>query len=183
MQRRGWLLYGDFKKIWLEKEGNKIMFDLMVPTPKGVVYCMYLNHHSEIAITTTDTDKATASIAVAATATTMSIKQAHAKFADDTRKMAKELGISITRGTLGPCNVCTIAKAKQKNVPKVSTHKAAIKTDERRIFLDISSVQANKQGKKPTKPHWRIMVDERSTLKFSNFFETKNGSMIEPTCE
>jgi hypothetical protein len=96
--------------------------------------------------------------------------------------MAKELGISITRGTLGPCDACTIAKVKQKNVPKVSVHKAATKTDERRIFLDISSVQANKQGKKPTKPHWRIMVDERSTLKYSNFFETKNG-MVEPTCK
>jgi hypothetical protein len=92
------------------------------------------------------------------------------------------MGIVITRGTLGPCDACTIAKAKQKNAPKVSEHKAATKTDERRIFLDISSVKSNKQGQKPTKPHWRIMVDERSTLNFSNFFETKNG-MAEPTCE
>jgi hypothetical protein len=178
MQRRGWLLYGDVKKIWLEKEGNKIVFDLMVPTPKGVVYCMYLNRHCEIANPTTDADETAAPI-VATTAKTLSIKQAHGKSAhsneDDTRKMAKELGITISRGTLGPCDACTIAKAKQKNVPKISEHKAATKTDERRIFIDISSVKANKQGKKPTKPHWRIMVDERGTLKFSNFFETKNG--------
>jgi hypothetical protein len=46
VQHRGWLLYGDVKKIWLEKEGNKIVFDLMVPTPKGVVYCMYLNRQT-----------------------------------------------------------------------------------------------------------------------------------------
>jgi hypothetical protein len=185
MQRRGWLLYGDVKKIWREKDGNKIVFDLMVPTPKGVVYCMYLNRQSEIVNPNTDTDEAAAPIA-AATATMMNISQAHAKFGHsnegDTRKMAKEMGITITRGTLGPCDACMIAKAKQKNVPKVSTHKATTKTDERRIFLDISSVKANKQGKKPTKPHWRIMVDKRSTLKLSNFFETKNG-MVEPTCE
>jgi hypothetical protein len=92
------------------------------------------------------------------------------------------MGIIITRGTLGPYDACTIAKAKQKNAPKVSKHKGATKTDERRIFLDILSVKANKQGMSPTKPYWRIMVDERSTLKFSNFFETKNG-MAEPTCE
>jgi hypothetical protein len=92
------------------------------------------------------------------------------------------MGITVTRGTLGPCNACTIAKAKQKNVPKKSKHKAATKTDERRIFLDISSVKTNKEGKKPTKPHWRIMVDERSTLKFSSFFATKND-MVKPTCK
>jgi hypothetical protein len=124
MQRRGWLLYGDVKKIWLEKVGNKIVFNLMVPTPKGVVYCMYLNRHSEMATPSTDTDENATPIVAAATATTMSIKQAHAKFAhsneDDTRKMAKEMDIVITRGTLGPCDACTIAKAKQKNVPKVS---------------------------------------------------------------
>jgi hypothetical protein len=103
MQRRGWLLYGDVKKIWLEKDGNKIGFDQMVPTPKGEVYCMYLNRQSEIANPNTNTDEATAPIA-AATATAMNISQAHAKFGhsneDDTRKIAKEMGITITRGTL-----------------------------------------------------------------------------------
>jgi hypothetical protein len=122
MQRQGWLLYGDVKKIWLETDGNKIVFYLMVPTPKGVVYCMYLNRHSDMAIQTTDTDENATPIMATATATTMNTKQAHAKFAhsneDDTRKMAKEMGIIITRGTLGPCAACTIAKVKQKNAPK-----------------------------------------------------------------
>lgn len=30
------------------------------------------------------------------------------------------------------------------------------------------------------KPNWRILVDERTQLKFSHFFKNKNG-MIEPT--
>jgi hypothetical protein len=95
-----------------------------------------------------------------AAAMTMNITQAYAKFGhsnkdDNTRKMAnKILGIAITRVTLGPCDACTIiAKAKQKNGPKKSEHKAATKTDERRIFLDMSSVKTNKEGKKPTNPH------------------------------
>jgi hypothetical protein len=54
---------------------------------------------------------------------TMNIEQAHAKFGhcneDDTRRIAKELGIKLTRGTLGPCEACTEAKAKEKKVPKL----------------------------------------------------------------
>jgi hypothetical protein len=33
-----------------------------------------------------------------------------------------------------------------------------------------------------TKLNWRIMVDERRQLKFSNSFDTKNG-MVETTCK
>jgi hypothetical protein len=99
MQRRGWLLYGDVKKIWLGKNGNRIVFDLMVPIPKGVVYCMYLNRHCEIASPTTDVDETMAPIVATATKT-LNIKQAHGKSAhsneDDTRKMAKALGISLS---------------------------------------------------------------------------------------
>jgi hypothetical protein len=43
-------------------------------------------------------------------------------------------------------------------------------------------VKQKKDQPKPTKPHWRIMVDERTQLKFSDFFKTKSG-MVEPTCE
>jgi hypothetical protein len=32
-----------------------------------------------------------------------------------------------------------------------------------------------------TKPNWQIMVDERTGMKFLDFFKAKNG-MIEPTC-
>ena len=33
-----------------------------------------------------------------------------------------------------------------------------------------------------SKRHWRVMVDDRTGLKFSKFFESKNG-MVEPTLE
>jgi hypothetical protein len=32
------------------------------------------------------------------------------------------------------------------------------------------------------KPYWQIMVDERTQMKFSDFFVTKRG-MVEPTCK
>jgi hypothetical protein len=41
----------------------------------------------------------------------------------------------------------------------------------------------HKEGQpKMVKPNWRIMVEERTQLKFSDFYPTKNG-MIEPTFE
>ena len=52
-----------------------------------------------------------------------------------------------------------------------------------RIYLDISSIKAPKDLKvNVTKPYWRLMVDERTRMKWSAFFEHKND-MIEPRCE
>jgi hypothetical protein len=46
---------------------------------------------------------------VLAKSVTMTIKQAHVKFGhcheDKTRKIAKQLRVEISRGTLGPCDV------------------------------------------------------------------------------
>ena len=52
------------------------------------------------------------------------------------------------------------------------------------IFLDISSVRNVEflDLEVTRKPYWRIIVDKRTQLKFSEFFGTKNG-MIEPTCQ
>ena len=51
---------------------------------------------------------------------TVSIIEAHQQLGHmneaDTRKTAKMLGWTITRGSLGVCEECGIAKAKQKNV-------------------------------------------------------------------
>jgi hypothetical protein len=51
-----------------------------------------------------------------------------------------------------------------------------------RVLLGIAMVKSSKDGQNVKKPNWWIMVDERIQLKFSDFFETKNG-MIEPACE
>jgi hypothetical protein len=51
-----------------------------------------------------------------------------------------------------------------------------------RIYLDIATVKKIKDGPNVTKPNWHIMVDEKTKLKFSDFFTSKIG-MVEPTCE
>ena len=43
-------------------------------------------------------------------------------------------------------------------------------------------VKKAKGGPPVTKPNWRIIVDERTGMKFSDFFDKKSG-MVEPTCE
>ncbi len=79
-----------------------------------------------------------------------------------------------------PCEVCAAGKAKQKNVLKETEHEPAEKGTNQ-IFLDIASVKKPKKGPNVMKPNWCIMVDEHTGMKFSDFFETKDG-MVEPTC-
>ena len=56
----------------------------------------------------------------------------------------------------------------------------------RKDFLDVSTVKQPValgevvEKKKLCKSNWQIMVDERTQLTFSNFFETKSR-MVEPT--
>jgi hypothetical protein len=173
LTQEGWILGGDTKEIWLTKDGNRLSFDIAIPTPKGVLFAMYIRHNVETAGATADT------------APIMSIQQAHDRLAhpgeENIRKTAVALGWKITRGMLKLCDACAAGKAKQKNVPKASTHQVA-KVNEARVFLDIATVKSPKGGPTVRKPNWRIVVNERTQLKFSDFFETKNG-MVEPTCE
>jgi hypothetical protein len=159
----------------LQKEDSKIVFDIVIQTKMGMLFCMYFRRgHKEIAYIAADNK-----------VTKMSIREAHDKLGHgdepSTWKAAKELGIEITRGAMKPCETCTIAKAKHKNVPKESSSVVATK-DKGRIYLDISTIKKEKDGPSVTKGNWRIMVDERLPLKFSEFFQTKSG-MIEPTCQ
>ena len=66
-------------------------------------------------------------------------------------------------------------------MPKLSEHVLATSAAER-ICSDIATVKSKEGESKVTRPNWCIMVDERTRLKFSDFFVTKNG-MVEPTCE
>ncbi len=77
-----------------------------------------------------------------------------------------------------------MAKAKQKNVTKAST---TPKADEPggRAFLDLSKVTVSKLDGSDfelKRKWWKIMVDQATGKKWSDFTDTKNG-MVENTCE
>jgi hypothetical protein len=167
----GWKIDGDKEAIWIKKDGMHVQFDIVIPTPKGALYCMYFKRTSEMAMSATDQG------------TKLSIMKAHNLLRhcseDMTRMAAKKMGW-ILSGTWKPCEACAAGKAKQKNVPIESKHKPATK-GENRIFIDIAMDKRTKESPNMTKPNWCIMVDERTGMKFSDFYETKNG-MIELTC-
>ena len=91
------------------------------------------------------------------------------------------MGWQLTRGELGPCDACTEAKAKQKNLHTKMPEEVK-KADEPngRVYLDITTIKKHKEFPAPTNPNWRMLVDEATEMKFSHFFKTKDA-MVEPT--
>ena len=88
-------------------------FDIKISTRKGALYCAYMKR--EVAnVGVSDQNKKKKKI---------SINLVHQIFGhvdeNATRKMAEALGFELTRGNMKPCQSCVVAKAKQKNVPKI----------------------------------------------------------------
>jgi len=114
LTKAGWQLHADLKQLWLTKDQNKIVFDIVIPTPKGMLYAMYLKHDTDIAGISADVK------------VKMTVQQAHSLLGhsneEATHKSAKALGWDLKPGDLQPCAACAAAKAKQKNVPKESPH-------------------------------------------------------------
>jgi hypothetical protein len=40
-QKDSWLLNGDSEKIWIMKGGQKIVFDIHIETPEGLIFALY----------------------------------------------------------------------------------------------------------------------------------------------
>ena len=112
----------------------------------------------------------------------MSVQKAHVLFGHNsemmTRKIASHLDIKITRGSMKPCNACTIGKAQQKNVAKTSSGK---KTNDvnGQWYHDISTVKSRDKSFTVSTPQWHMIVDELSGLKYSQFYAKKNA-FVEP---
>jgi hypothetical protein len=115
--------------ITLTKQNNVLSFDIPIETPKGIVYAMYVRGSE---------------VAAPALSTTMSIEKAHKLLGhqseDATRKMAKNLGWTLTKGHMSPCLPCTIGKAKQKITIKESA-RVSSKNPGERVFTDIASIR------------------------------------------
>jgi hypothetical protein len=96
-------------------------------------------------------------------APTYSIYKAHELLGynnyNDTRWIASHLRWTITIGLIGICeSCCAIAKARQKNVPKVSTGEKTTVINGR-WFHDSSTIKVHK-GEKGTTKIWHLTVDD-----------------------
>ena len=152
----------------MTKQDSQIDFDIKISMKSEVVYCMYLQRAShELANITFSIGEWLH----------MKVNEAHNRLGhcdkDPTCKMAKHVGIEIVHGNMKPCEPCTVAKARQQYVPKQSDHQQATDNNTQRIFIDISTVQENPGELTLSKPHWCIMVDERTNYKLSRFYEKK----------
>ena len=96
------------------------------------------------------------------------------------RRTTRNLGWTLNRGSLKPCEACSVREAKRKALEQKKEEPTT--TKEKRMYTDIQTFKA-RQGEKPlVKPHMCMRVLEGSQLKFASFHQTKNG-MIEPLCE
>ena len=169
----GWTLEGDKDALTLKKGKAKFVFDIVIPTGKGRMYCTYLKSPGENEVGLANIVKKEEKLP------TMSVKEAHEKFGhageETTRKMAKACGYRVVRGSLKPCEACAVGKAKQKAVTKSSEHVPSTINNER-FFVDILRLKSPKDvDVAVTKPNWMIAVEERTQMKFSVFNATKAG--------
>ena len=181
----GWELGGNKDALWLRKENQEIKFDIKIPTKEGCIFAVWIERGSqkgselELAnLTGTRIESVHKSISYGL----MHQKLGHMG-KDATIQIAEYLGYTVqVEEDQAPCEHCAVAKAKQKNVPKI-TSRPAPNSNAEMMYLDLCSIKQRKQGPKVNAlKNWRMMVDGRTGLKFSAFFTTKSG-MVEPTLE
>jgi hypothetical protein len=193
MLKKGWTMQGTKESITLKQGKKSICFDAVIDTPKGRLFTMLIKHdrnEEAMMFQANETKKAAKIIhELDEKLKKVNIANMHGMMGhmgeDSTRAVAKHLGIQLSQGTLKPCSDCAMAKAKKKALPKDSGH-AICKQVNGRIYLDLSSIKRPKHLSKLIKvvnmPNWRLMVEEKTQLKISDFYKTKKG-MVEPTCE
>ena len=182
VMKSGWMLRGNENEISLEKGDRRLTFNIKIHTLKGTLYAVKIKKEGEVAGISQEQPQSSKKT------TKMTVSDAHGRLGHlsqlKTIETAKNLGWEL-QGSMKRCEDCAIGKGRQKNVNKASNHIVASKPGER-IFLDIAAVFESRdelEYVEPTKKlYWRIMVDEHTQFKISDFFISKKA-MIEPTCE
>ncbi len=171
--------------LFVEKGGRVIKFDIRVKTPKGVLWCAYIQQpesKGKVAAGMSNNrgdNQPTESVQELTPAIKMSIEQAHAILGHvsegKTWQTAATIGILITRGALKTCESCAIAKAKQKNMNDESKGEKADKYNGR-VYHDIATVKESESDKSlGRRMVWHIRAKETLNFKRSRFFEAKSN--------
>jgi hypothetical protein len=160
----GWSIRSENKSIIVYNGTSKIVFDVVVETGNGgMLLCAVIKpglrfNQTEIA-----------AIASSQPGTPMLLMKAYQLFGhpnkDLTREMAKTLGIEITRGKFLTCEDCSIAKAKQRNLPSVDDDKTVPTEKGQLLHLNMMSVKVPK-GLTLNKKQLRMIVDAHTHVEF-----------------
>ena len=155
--------------------GAELNFDIVIPTRKGAVFAIIFRRRSEIAGAQIDPELTEA--------VRLSYKVAHSKLGHPdenlTRSGAKALHWNIIRGTAEVCESCARGKAKQKNIPKISTGEKATAYGGR-FHHDITTIKG-REGVVCTTPVMHCQLDEFSDEGEVWFYKRKD-LMIEGYC-
>jgi hypothetical protein len=164
----------------LKKDNVVINFDVVIDTPKGRLFAVRFKRHGQ--------ETSLLQAPVKKPKPDLNVKKAHALLGHQseaiTRQICNTLGWTLARGSLGVCEPCALAKAKQKNVPNELKSYAEKDKTKQTAFLDQCIVKDTFGGRSNKRPNlvWWILVLGHAGLKFAKFFRAKN-KMIEPTAE
>ncbi len=174
LQKKGWTLTGNADYIKLVKGKKSLLFSTVINTPKGALYVGKCSRKGGDEVMGGSTNSAP----------TYNIKKAHELLGHnnehDTRQMTSHLGWTITRGPLGMCESCANAKARQKNVPKISNGEQATVINGR-WFHNSSTLKVHK-GDKGSNKIWDLTVDELTGIPFTGI-HNKKKEFIESMCQ
>ncbi len=143
-----------------------MLFNIVIDTPKGALYMGKFSRKGGDEVMGGAVYKAP----------TYNINKAYKLLGhnnkNDTRQMASHLGWIITQGPLGVCESCANTKARQKNVPKISTGAKATVINGR-WFHNSSTLKVHK-GEKGSSKIWDLTVDELTRIPFTGIYNKKN---------
>jgi hypothetical protein len=142
-----------------------LLLNIVINTPKGALYVGKFSRKGGDEVVGGATSKAP----------TNNITIAHELLGhnneNDTRQMTSHLGWTIIREPLGVCESCVNAKARQKNMPKISTGEKA--TVINGTWFHDSTLKVNK-GETGSSKIWDLTVDELTGIPFTGIYNKKN---------
>ena len=171
LHKLGYKVEGDgtYRRFY-HPDGREFMFDIIVHTSKGLLFCTYLKpvHTPEISMAN-----------ITGKQSEVSVGRAHQMFGhmgeDATRKTAAQNGYRITRGGLGVCEPCSISKARRKNLPVGTNLPAKASKEKDRAYVDSATLRRKDKNGKPLAVWvWCLIVFETTGFMLSAMLRKKN---------
>ena len=144
-----WAMTGDSTKIILFKNGVSIIFDIVVPTTTGHLYCLKFIRH---------TQEATC-IGIKHPNCRVDLDVLHARLFHmhmaAVKHLAAALDLELTNKTIKICEACARAKAQRKTFskPEEQTPQQNLELGERCIYLDIAQLKCPTRASRMTKSY------------------------------
>lgn len=174
---KGWKLFADGKSMKLYKEDKIVNFDIIVKTPRGMLFAVQIKRKEKelCALNLEKYQGKTLDINVFHKYVRMSPTAL--------KNLAKSLKIVLT-GEYKIDPAWAAAVAKRNNLNKVATYQRPTRAFEQ-MNLDLSKIRCPDNLRTLVrvvpKSNWRLLVDQRCGMGFSTFVSTKDA-MVHPTC-